>query len=177
MNSGKPTCPCRLLSRLVRPLLSSAYPRTTTPAGPSSRNECDPSSRTMAGMRGTISASRSRLLQFPVEISSNFDGRPRSRCESTKSASLVTTTRRSRSARSLIYSSVVRFTSGKSSVWMASQPAAASHAVIRRGSCASTRKFMASLSGDGGSGQGGQRTPERPAGPHAQGLRSRPEPR
>ena len=55
--------------------LGRAYPRTTMPARPSSRKECTWNSWTMAGMSGTISASSSRLLMFPVEISSSLAGR------------------------------------------------------------------------------------------------------
>src|SRR5262249_11936021 len=97
-------------------------PRMTVPAGPSSGNECGWNARTTSARSGTTNDSRSRLLMFPVEISNSFAGRPRRRCESTKSASLVTTTRCSRSARSLICSSVVRFPSGKSSVCRALHP-------------------------------------------------------
>src|SRR5262245_27359824 len=44
------------------------YPRITRPVRPSSRNELVWNSVTIEGMSGTINASNSALLRFPVEI-------------------------------------------------------------------------------------------------------------
>ena len=51
--------------------------------------------------------------RFPVEICSKRSGDPRTMCDVTKSASLVTTIRSSESASWRMYRSVLRFLSGK----------------------------------------------------------------
>ena len=60
---------------------------------------------------------RSLLEMFPVAMKSSFSGSPRRKKLSTKSLSLVTTTRDSSRATSKIALSVVRFLAGRSSVW------------------------------------------------------------
>ena len=99
-------------SNLGAPSGSVPYPRTRTPPCPITFEKGPVwNSWTMAGIRGTITASRSRLLMFPVEMSSSLPGNECRTWESTKSASLVTTTLFSRSASSMTCWSVVRFLS------------------------------------------------------------------
>lgn len=108
------------------------------------------------------------------ERRSSLAGRRRSRCESTNSASLVTTTRTSRSTESMRCSSVDRFPAERSSVSIALRPADVGHAANRFGHWASTRKFMALSVGGGAFWQAWPHTPRRLANLLVPGLRSRP---